>query len=718
MANNEMFVPLTESAGCGRSTSGGTGGDWTPIAPVPSSAQAAPAGHPTRGKPTATFAYRSAAGELLGYVYRFKDADTGKVYIPVTWCQSGDRKRHEWRWKGWVPPRPLYGLDRLAARPSATVVVAEGEKAADAVARLLPDHVAITSPNGSKSAGKADWTPTRGRHVVIWPDADEPGAGYAAAVVKALNAAGAASVSVIDPPAGVKVGWDAADAIGEGWNQDRALSLVRGAKSIAGAAGEAEPGGRRGPSARDSLMALLDGCELWHTPDRDAYASVPIAGHMEHWPIKGETFRDWLSGEYYRRHGHAPGEQTIKDSLSTMVARARHDGLEHPIFLRTGKYVDAIYVDLADERWRAVRIDADGWEVVDQPPVKFRRTFAMRALPEPKAEASIDELRDLVNCATEGDFKLLIAWLIAAFNPELKCPILAINGEQGSAKSTLSTLLRNIVDPNSAPIRAVPRDEDDFFVGAFNSHVAAFDNLSEVAPWLSDALCRLSTGAGFSKRRLFTDTDELVLQLKRPVILNGIPDLARRADLASRCIAITLPAIPEDRRRTDEEGEELFKRRWPDILGALFDGVSSALRRRSSITLEALPRMGSFALWVTAAEEGLGWKSGEFLEAYVLNRTAVVDTTIEADPVAGAVRDLIRDADWEGTPTQLLPELAALVPDAVLKTRIWPTAQTLRGRLRRLAADMRELGVIMDLDLRAATRDRARLISLRMPRRS
>ena len=170
--------------------------------------------HGALGPPSAKWIYRTSDGAILGYVLRF-DNRVEKTFLPLTFCETR-HKRRDWRWKAWPPPRPLYGLDRLSARPDTPVVVCEGEKAADAAGSLLPDWVAITSPNGSKAAGKADWASLRGRRVLVWPDADEAGNRYAANVARVLETVGAGSVSILTPPADAAAGWDAADAKAEG----------------------------------------------------------------------------------------------------------------------------------------------------------------------------------------------------------------------------------------------------------------------------------------------------------------------------------------------------------------------------------------------------------------------------------------------------------------------------------------------------------------------
>lgn len=700
-----MFTPMGGTAGAhGRSAA--KGAEWIPIMPVPADAPAPPAGHPTRGRPARVETYRDAAGAVLGYVFRCDRPDGGKEFPALTWCRNADTGQCAWRWKGFPTPRPLYGLDRLAERPDAPVIVCEGEKAADAAARLLPDHAAVTSPGGAKAASHAQWGALARRHVVIWPDADEPGAAYAGTVARACLAVAAASVAIVDPPAGVPAGWDAADALARGWDQPRALALVQAARPAPADRGDRDRSqgargngaGRRddGPPQRDMVLALADGVELWHTPEREAYATVPIDGHRESWPVDSRDFKLWLTLQFYRKHGGAPGGQSLEDAARVLAARAIGDGAEHKAWLRVGEHDGAIFLDLGDPTWRAVKIAPSGWGLIDEPPLRFRRSPHMRPLPEPERGASIDALRSFVNVATDAQFYLVVAWLIAALRPSGPYPMLVINGEQGSGKSSAAEMLRNLCDPSTAPIRAAPRDERDLQIAAYNAHAIAYDNLSGVPEWLSDGLCRIATGAGFATRALHTDRDEMILSAARPISINGIPDLASRPDLADRALTIQLRSVPATERRTERDVKADFEATRPAILGALLDGVSAALRYLPETRLERLPRMADFAQFVTAAERGLGWEPGTFLPIYEMNRADAVDTVLENDPVAQAVLAMFASGreSWEGTPSGLLAELGTKVPEQVRKSRAWPqTASRLGTILNRLAPPLRLRGI-------------------------
>jgi hypothetical protein len=185
---------------------------------------------------------------------------------------------------------------------------------------------------------------------------------------------------------------------------------------------------------------------------------------------------------------------------------------------------------------------------------------------------------------------------------------LLLHGEQGSAKSTTERVLRTIVDPNHSPLRAAPKEERDLMVACHNSRVVAFDNLSGISDQLSDALCRIAYGTGLAQRELYSDSEEVVLDACRPIALNGITELATRGDLLDRTILVDLAPITEERRLPDKALNGRLEALAPGILGALLDAVSVALRRLPDTKLARLPRMADFTLFVTAAEEALGWE--------------------------------------------------------------------------------------------------------------
>jgi hypothetical protein len=447
------------------------------------------------------------------------------------------------------------------------------------------------------------------------------------------------------------------------------------------------------PSAM--LIALSEAAELFHTPNGTAYADLPIGGHRETWPVRSARCRAWLRRLYFGATGDAPGAGALADALNLLEARAQFEGPERKVHLRVAEHAGRIFLDLADAAWRAVEIGPDGWQVVSQPPVRFRRAAGMLPLPLPQAGGTLEALSALINVSAGDDLVLLTSWLLAALRPGGPYPLMVTAGEQGSAKTVLAKMLRALVDPNAAPARTLPREERDLFIAANNGHVLAFDNLSAVPPWLSDTLCRLASGGSFAVRQLYTDQDEVLFEAARPVILNGIEDVVTRPDLADRALFLTLPYLSEAKRRPEQELWQDFELLRPGLLGALLDAVSHGLRARPQVRLDRLPRMADFALWAAACETGL-WPAGTFARAYAVNRRAAVTDAVDADPVAACMRELmVERSSWTGRAADLLRASADHSRNRIGSDRTgWPqNPRALAGRLRRAQTSLRALGI-------------------------
>jgi hypothetical protein len=369
-----------------------------------------------------------------------------------------------------------------------------------------------------------------------------------------------------------------------------------------------------------------------------------------------------------------------------------------------------IYLDLDNDAWQAIEVKPTGWRVVSDPPVRFRRARGMLPLPIP-VSGSLCQLRQFVNAGSDQNWILLVAWLMAALSPSGPYPILILQGEQGTGKSTVARALRMLVDPSTPPLRTVPRDERDLMIAANNSWVISLDNLSGVQQWLSDALCRLSTGGGFATRELHTDSEEILFDATRPIILNGIDDIAGNADLADRSLIVTLPQVSEENRIPEKTFWREFSLAQPSILGAFLNAVSAAVGNLEHVRIPRLPRMADFARWVCAASPALPFSPEEFLQAYSDNRRESIYASIESSPVAVSIQGLTAAEDWEGTATDLLQALSGHVSDEIRKGKAWPKdARTMSGKVRRLAPLLRQSGV--DVDFRTEGHQKTKKIIL------
>jgi hypothetical protein len=206
----------------------------------------------------------------------------------------------------------------------------------------------------------------------------------------------------------------------------------------------------------------------------------------------------------YRNDEAAANQGSLQDAVVTLEG----GGGERAVHVRLGECGGRIYLDLADAHWRAVEVGPDGWRITADPPVCFRRPRGLLPLPAPAPGGRIDELRPFVNVPDDRGWRLLVATLVQALRPRGPYPVLSFTGEHGSAKSTQARVFRSLIDPCVAPLRGEPRDLRDLMIAASSAWVVAYDNLSSLQPWLSDALCRLATGGGFATRELYSDADD------------------------------------------------------------------------------------------------------------------------------------------------------------------------------------------------------------------
>jgi hypothetical protein len=463
----------------------------------------------------------------------------------------------------------------------------------------------------------------------------------------------------------------------------------------------------RSPTQADILIELTKTLDLFHSPDQSGFADLDVNGHRETWSIRSKGFKNWLAHRFFLETGGAPSSEALQSALNVIQAKAQFEGPERDVHVRVAEFQDHIYLDLGDDTWRAVEIDAAGWRIVDTPPVRFRRASGMLALPVPVKSGSIAALRSFLNVQTDNDFVLVVSWMLSCLCGHGPYPLLVISGEQGSAKSTFTSILRALLDPNTAPLRALSREDRELFIAANNGHLLAFDNVSGLSPWISDTLCRLATGGGFAVRQLYTDQDEVLFDATRPIILNGIEETVTRPDLADRSILLTLEPINEEHRRPEKELWQAFEAERPGILGVLFDAVAVGLKRVPHTQLEKSPRMADFALWATACETAL-WPSGTFRSAYCDNRDDAVESVIDADPIAAALRALMTTQEtWSGTATQLLAALRQRAEEEVVKSRDWPSSpRVLSGRVRRAATFLRKIGIEVGHELTGRSRTR------------
>ena len=291
-------------------------------------------------------------------------------------------------------------------------------------------------------------------------------------------------------------------------------------------------------------------------------------------------------------------------------------------------------------------------------------------------------------------------------------PVLALTGEQGSAKSTTAKVLRSLVDPFHGNSRSLPDNERDLFITAKSSHVMSFDNISFLPKSMSDALCRLATGGGFSTRKLYSDDEEQIFNSVKPILLNGIGNYITRPDLADRSISVKLQTIKSSNRRSEQKFWEDFENACPKILGALLTAVSHGLQNIDKINPNALPRMADFSKWAMACETAF-WERGTFESAYALNAENQLDDLIDANPLAIVILGFMdRRTPWTGTSSNLLAEIKSYAETTDQTHLILPVSPDALGiQIDRIKPLLRKKGISINR-FRANDKNRTRLISV------
>jgi hypothetical protein len=476
--------------------------------------------------------------------------------------------------------------------------------------------------------------------------------------------------------------------------------------------GEPKPRGGKTPIPDRMVAYARARAEFFRTPEHEAYATIREGGHFDTGPITSTEFARWITRIFYTVEGKVAYPQAVSSAVNALEGFALFNGATQEVHLRYAWHKQRIYLDLANSEWDVVEIDAEGWRLVRNPAVRFLRTPGMRALPTPVRGGSIEELRPFLNLRThnereEGDNRdwiLSVGCLLAAMRPSGPYPVQVVGGEYGSGKSTYVRVYRQVVDSADPPHRAPPKNEHDLMVSALNNWVVALDNVSSLPPWLSDALCRLAMGAGFSARQLYTDKKEANIAVTRPVVLNGIGSIATRPDLLSRAIILNLASITLEVRRDEDTFWREFEQAHARILGALLDAVSHGLRHWDETHLARMPRMADFTRWVTACEGAFGWKHGTFLKAYQDHEAEKVDLALAESSIAEPIRRLAAK-DWKGTAKQLATRLATMRSDG----RPPMDERILSNELARLEPVLRDVGVVVT---RRRTHGGTRLIQL------
>jgi hypothetical protein len=454
-----------------------------------------------------------------------------------------------------------------------------------------------------------------------------------------------------------------------------------------------EPFGKRKPKGKkqraDAVAQIVKlACEagkLFHDTEETPYAQTTRRGRREVVKLRSDAYRNILRRRYFAATGQVAKRDWISTAVDELHSIAVEDGETHQVFVRVASHGGKIYIDVGDDARSIIEVDRDGWRVIQDAPVYFRRPKSLRALPLPERGGSVELIRKLVNIGSD-EFPLYVGFLVMVYHPHGPYPIAAFIGGPGHAKTTTARDTQTLVDPSNVTGTAHTKKTEDLLIAARERRLVTFDNLDHIDQQQSDDLCRIATGASMTRRTLYSDADETTFTAKNPVLITSIKDVITQADLLDRSLRFVLPKLGEVKSETIHNAE--VQEAAPKILGVILDGVSSALRNLPTTRIENPPRMIEFALWATAAEEGLGLQPGSIMTAYRRNIGEVTALTLENDLAQKIIA--LAGGGFMGKTSELAKKVGWEVSAHGCKTLI--------GELRKLQSSFEKVGVMVDCD--------------------
>lgn len=459
------------------------------------------------------------------------------------------------------------------------------------------------------------------------------------------------------------------------------------------AIGIEEPKNSKEDNTTKRILQLFENSELWINQNGEEFITLNLNGLFKHIRIDSKEFRKQLQYLFFQRYRKPAHTQAVLEAVQTLSGKALVEGKKYTSFVRIGKGDALIELDLLNGY--AVQIRRDSI-IIDKPICKFEQSSNLKPLPYPDLNVGVNEwefLSTLLNTSKEGII-LSLAWLIGCFNIDGEFPVLNIVGErEGVGKSTASKFLKSVIDPANVAIKPLPKVEDDLLVVCLQNHIIAFDNISHITDNLSDALCRISTGSGIAKRKLFTDTDAVLYFVKKPLILNGIDLFAERRDLRRRCIHVELERLSNP--RPINQLERVFNEAHPRLLGWLIKAVQLALRE-DFIEDFNLTDMANFVEFVCKAEKIFPIPAVNFVETFKNNRLETSLKVVSENPIVTVILELTEAGEWRGTVSELHEKISQRFLNTSIGRNLPKDPKSLSRKIRRMISDLENLGVFCE----------------------
>ena len=420
----------------------------------------------------------------------------------------------------------------------------------------------------------------------------------------------------------------------------------------------------------------------------------------------------YLSKLYYDlTGGEIVGQESLNNAKRVLIAETLFEGPTRELNLRVAwgeKKGEEIYYDLADSEWQSIRITNEGWQIVsaDSSAVLFTRfNQKPQILPDKNYPNQIfDDFLDLMHIQEPGHRLLTKVCIISLFIPEFPHPIGITYGEKGGSKSTFCRFVKRLIDPDKLELLTTPQEKAEFVQQLHHNYLAVYDNIKKLPPWFSDEACKAITGVGSSKRRLYSNDEDIIYDYKRCLMISGINNILSEPDALDRSILTQFDRILDEQRKEESEIETIFEEMRPKLFGYILDMLVKTLQIKPSIKLSNLPRMADFTTWGEAVARAIGYQPMEFVNAYYDNIGKQNVEAIESNPVALAVEKFVsswfkdgQETCWQSPTSKVLEKLNKVAQTYGIDTssKLWPkAANSLTKRLRPILSNLREgLGI-------------------------
>lgn len=449
-------------------------------------------------------------------------------------------------------------------------------------------------------------------------------------------------------------------------------------------------------TASIAVELASEGCELFHDSRGRAFISIRIThAGIANLRLDSEEANNFIRRKYYNQFKKPLHSAPLTQAIDTLKAQAFYEGNRHHVAVRMGRHGDEIYVDLGREDHLLIRITPSGWNTTFDAPIKFWRPAGFGELPVPTRGGDLNGISELLQLSAQN-WLLVLSFILSALRPGGPFFCLLVDGEQGSGKSILCTIIKRIIDPAVVERLPLPNSDEQLFIQANGNHLLVFDNVSGIRSEVSDALCRLSTGGGIAKRKLYTDDDIHLLHLCCAFVINGIGEYANRPDLIERAILVSLPSMAEGSRRTERMILNEVSSLLSGWLGKLYDVIATALANEGTVEDPKNIRMADAAAWLKAAEPATGVVEGSLIAAIEQSQfNSVVDRILENTLVV-TLEAVIANGAFSGRVSDLFERLKDINerPD-----RTFPrTPAHLSNQLQRLRPAMAKVGIFARLE--------------------